>query len=125
MRYPPCKKDPLDITPDGRISYDQIFSSETNTGAYLNSCYNNIQGYGYKYFFFTMLAGFTDDAHDNANPTDNQSATHWYQGSLTPLSNPLDGGTGYNTNYYGQNWQGIRHCYVFLANIDGAALSNK
>ncbi|MDQ6764473.1 MAG: RagB/SusD family nutrient uptake outer membrane protein, partial [Bacteroidota bacterium] len=114
-----CKKDPLDITPNGRISVADVFKDNNQTAAYLNSTYGNIQEYGGHYFFHTMLAGFSDEAHDNDDPTEGLNATAWYNGALTPTNNPLDQG-GWNGNYYGNDWSGIRKCNIFLANIDGA-----
>ncbi|MDQ6763244.1 MAG: RagB/SusD family nutrient uptake outer membrane protein, partial [Bacteroidota bacterium] len=43
--------------------------------------------------------------------------------ALTPTNNPLDQG-GWNGNYYGNDWSGIRKCNIFLANIDGANVNN-
>ncbi|MBA4166789.1 MAG: RagB/SusD family nutrient uptake outer membrane protein [Chitinophagaceae bacterium] len=118
-----CKKDPLNITPNGRIDLKDIFQDNNQTAAYLNSCYGNLQQYGGNYFFHTMLAGFSDEAHDNDDPTEGVNSTAWYNGALTPTNNPLDAG-GWNGNYYGGDWSGIRKCNVFLSNIDGATVTN-
>jgi len=118
-----CKKDPLNITPNGRISVNDVFKDNNQTAAYLNSAYGFLQEYGGHYSFHNMLASFSDEAHDNDDPTDNGSSTAWYNGSLTPTNNPLDNG-GWNGNYYGNDWSGIRKCNVFLAHIDGANVKN-
>jgi hypothetical protein len=118
-----CKKDPLDITPNGRIELADVFKDNNQTAAYLNSCYGFLQQYGGHYNFHTMLAGFTDEAHDNDDPTEGIASTHWYQGGLTPTNNPLDAG-GWDGNYYGNAWAGIRKCNVFLQNIDAANVTN-
>ncbi|MET4082728.1 hypothetical protein ABIB40_002692 [Pedobacter sp. UYP30] len=118
-----CKKDPLDITPNGRISVGDVFKDNNQTAAYLNSAYGYLQEYGGHYFFHTMLAGFSDEAHDNDDPTENLAATAWYNGSLTPTTNPLESG-GWNGNYYGNDWSGIRKCNVFLSHIDDANVTN-
>lgn len=117
-----CKKDPLNITPNGRINLTGIFQDNNQTAAYLNSAYSYIQQYGGNYFFHTMLAGFSDEAHDNDDPTEGLNATAWYNGGLTPTNNPLDAG-GWNGNYYGNAWAGIRSCNVFLQNIDAATVT--
>ena len=118
-----CKKDYLDITPNGRIALADIFKDPNQTAAYLNSAYGNIQEYGGHYFFHTMMAGFSDEAHDNDDPTENTPVTAWYNGGLTPNYNPLDNG-GWMGNYYGNNWTGIRKCNVFINNIDAATVNN-
>lgn len=118
-----CKKDPLDITPNGRIELADVFKDNNETAAYLNSCYGYLQQYGGHYSFHTMLASFTDEGHDNDDPTEGLASTHWYQGGLTPTNNPLDAG-GWDGNYYGNAWSGIRKCNVFLQNIDNASVTN-
>ena len=121
-----CGKDPLDITPNGRISASDVFKDNNQTAAYLNSAYSYLQQYGGGYFFFTMLAAFSDEAHDNDDPTEGLMATQWYNGGLTPTSNPLSaggGGTDWCGNYYGDDWSGIRKCNVFLANIGDATVT--
>jgi hypothetical protein len=40
-----CKKNPLDITPDGRITIKDVFNNEIQTAAFLNSVYAYIPGY--------------------------------------------------------------------------------
>ncbi len=70
-----CKKDPLDITPDGRVTLKDVFADNVQTGAYLNSCYSYIPPYGMSKYFFGLLAGYSDEAHDNDDPTENLGAT--------------------------------------------------
>jgi len=40
-----CKKNPLDITPDGRLTINGVFNNEIQTEAFLNSVYASIPGY--------------------------------------------------------------------------------
>src|SRR5579875_1864865 len=110
-----CKKNPLDITPDGRITLSDVFSDNNKTGDYLNSCYNYIQPQGIAYDWWSFLDGFTDNAHNNDDPTENLNATDWYKGGLSPTHNPLDqvNPGSFNTNYYGKAWDGIRVTNVF------------
>lgn len=121
-----CNKNPLDITPDGRITLQEVFANEDLTGAYLNTIYESIQWYGTAYHYWTMLAGFSDEAHDNDAPQNSdRPVVQWYLGNLSPTNNPLDPQPRYATNnqsYYDKNWAGIRRANVFLANIDDAAI---
>ena len=116
--------DELDITPDGRTTLEDVFDDHYQTGAYLNSGYNYIYNHGLHYFFWAFLAGFSDEAHDNDAPTENLSQVQWYNGALTPTTNPLDM-PGWNNNYYNGSWQGIRTANVFLANIGEANVNNE
>lgn len=111
-----CKKDPLNITPDGRVTLEEVFKDNLQTGAYLNSCYAYIPPYGMSYYVLTLLASFSDEAHDNNDPTENLSSTDWYNGGLTPSHDPLS--QWVNVNY--KEWNGIYKVNIFLANIDKA-----
>ncbi len=111
-----CNKDPLNITPDGRVTLEDVFKDNLKTGAYLNSCYTYIRPYGMSYSVNTMLASFSDEAHDNLDPTQGLSSTDWYNGGLTPSHDPLS--QGVNVNY--KEWNGIYKVNIFLANIDKA-----
>lgn len=127
-----CQKDPLDIMPDGRLTLEQIFADEMMAAEYVNTIYDNINPYGTAYDYFTLLAGFSDEAHDNDFPQDMARApSRWYNGELRPNWNPLDiqfstgtANTESNGNYYRKNWAGIRQANVFLANISGTPFAN-
>lgn len=127
-----CQKDPLDIMPDGRLTLEEIFGDEMMASEYVNTMYDNINPYGTAYDYFTLLAGFSDEAHDNDFPQDMYRApSRWYNGELRPNWNPLDiqFSTGSsnpesNGNYYRKNWAGIRQANVFLANISQTPFAN-
>lgn len=128
---PSCKKDPLDITPDGRISIEQVFKEDILIGAYVNSIYGYIRLYGSAYFPNTMLASFCDDAHDSDDPQDAWSNTsQWYGGMLTTTYNPLDAGTRrdynikWNGQYYEDGWAAIRKANIFLTEIQKANMAD-
>lgn len=109
-----CKNDPLDITPDGRMTLDDIFGQEIRTEAYLNTVYSAIPTYYASYHFLAFLAGITDEAHDSDVGNESSGmANQWLSGALTPSSDPTGGG-------YSAFWTGIYHANVFLANIDDA-----
>lgn len=127
-----CKKDPLDVMPDGRLTLEKIFSDEMMAAEYLNTIYDNINPYGTSYDYNTLLAGFSDEAHDNDFPQDMERApSRWYNGELRPNWNPLDIQSIQNsptplTNgyYYRKAWKGIRQTNTFLTNIGQTVFSN-
>ncbi|MFT4016471.1 MAG: RagB/SusD family nutrient uptake outer membrane protein [Agriterribacter sp.] len=127
-----CKKDPLDLMPDGRITIDQAFQDEMMASEYVNSIYANMQHYGTAYDFWTMLAGYSDEAHDNDFPQDmGRGPSRWYNGELRPNWNPMDipGSCGcsdpyLNGYYYRNSWKAIRLANVFLANIEKTVYAN-
>ncbi len=114
-----CKKDPLDITPDGRITLDAVFKNEKQTEAFLNTVYSNIPSYFYKYQFFAYLEGCTDNAADaDVGNEGSNIANNWISGSLTPSNNPLElAGQGNGIIHYNTFWSGIYDANVFLENV--------
>ena len=121
-----CKKSPLDITPDGRITMDDVFKDELLTEAYLNSTYAFIPAYFSFYEFLAFLSGATDECRDSddGNQWSNIGA-RWWTGGLTPSSNPLaEYGQGNGLDHYSSFWRGIRRANVFLQNIDGVTFTS-
>jgi hypothetical protein len=119
-----CKKNPLDITPDGRITLKDVFADEVKTEAYLNSVYSFIPDYFDSYQQWNFLAGCTDDAQDAEVGNNPGISGDWISGSLTPSYDPLAQGQGRNMDHYASFWSGIRRANVFLANIGNADISN-
>lgn len=115
-----CKKDPLDITPDGRITLDQVFTNEKHTEAYLNTIYKSIPTYFWNYWHWSFMAAATDDIQDSDAGTSPYSlGPQWNVGSLTPSYDPFMRGQ-YPEVRYVMFWTGIRDANVFLENIDNA-----
>ncbi|SDC50378.1 RagB/SusD family nutrient uptake outer membrane protein [Niabella drilacis] len=122
-----CKRDPLDITPDGRMSLEDVFTSEIQTEAYLNTVYASIPSYFNNYAGWSFLAGLTDEAQDAEIGNLSASlAAAWITGSLTPGNNPLAqaGGIGGGQNRYTTFWAGIRDANVFLGKAPDVMFAN-
>lgn len=123
-----CKK-ALDMKPDGKITYDQIFSDNDKTGAFLNTCYQNMFAKGTRYYFW-MRAPV--DASDEAWDTDAEAepslvSGSMYSGAASASShpfmniNPADGAGDYWPRY----WTQIRNCTLFLSRIDKATVKSE
>ncbi|GAB3427366.1 RagB/SusD family nutrient uptake outer membrane protein [Niabella aquatica] len=99
---------------------------------YLNTIYDNINPYGTAYDFWTMLAGFSDEAHDNSFPEAMGSGPgRWYNGELRPDWNPLDipgivgsNDPSQNGNYYKKYWAAVRQTNIFLEGIQKTVFSD-
>lgn len=124
-----CDKDPLDITPDGRITLEDVFQDEDQTEAYLNSVYQNIPNYFWQYQFFAFMAGSSDEAEDSDVGNEGLNVNwDWISGTLTPSFDPLaqsGPGTGRGNDHYPNFWSGIRDANVFLANVETANIPNE
>ncbi|WP_188746869.1 RagB/SusD family nutrient uptake outer membrane protein [Parapedobacter defluvii] len=114
-----CKESPLDITPDGRITFDEVFKDEIQTESFVNTIYSKIPLYFFNYNNYGFLAGITDEAQEVRNTFIGGMALQWQIGALTPSANPLAGMLD-----YGLWWQGIGHANLFLSYIDNANIED-
>lgn len=127
MLFSGCS-DVLNQAPDGKISLQDVFRSDEQTAAYLNSCYAYIPGEGKSYFFHMRGPvdwsdeGWDGDAEAEAGLTSGQL----YSGNVSAARHFnvqwADGGNG---NYWVRMWEGIRKCSVFLDNIDAANVKSE
>ncbi|MCE7042824.1 RagB/SusD family nutrient uptake outer membrane protein [Dyadobacter sp. CY312] len=118
-----CKKDPLDITPDGRITLADVFKSQELTEAYLNTTYERLRKHGCNYHYYTFLSAYGDDSHESNYPEQNFPVAKYITGNISAAENPFDneGSTtqSYNDrNWYERSWVGIRRANVFLQNVN-------
>ncbi|MFI3286533.1 MAG: RagB/SusD family nutrient uptake outer membrane protein [Rikenellaceae bacterium] len=127
--------DQLNIIPEGQLTLDDVFTSDYNTAAYLNSCYEYFPAYGYAYNWRTNLPIiFSDDGHEYST-TNNYISTHMY-GTINSdfWSNWLISDS-WAEQWGNKNWssyrpvtswsvyyQNIKRCNIFLANIDTAVV---
>lgn len=116
-----CKK-VLDATPDGRISYDDIFKDKQLVIAQFNTCFNHLPLKGLNYFFFANNpVGLSDEAWYTRTSGPLVDA---YSGSISASNNSLEttGPLGYPWD--GDFWQSyfkqIRYTNLFIANIGTA-----
>lgn len=104
--------------PDGKITYEDVFSNAKKTAGYLNLCYSQLESFGMSYDRSGFLAGYCSEAY-SARDIENGSATRWCAGEVSPTNIPLNGGAW--SRYY----CGIRYCNKFLANIDTAIVKTE
>lgn len=110
----------LELDPDGRVTIEQVFSTYYRTNEYFNSCYNYVPQIGLTYDGgSTALASFCDEAHD-ANDHKDGSVTGWYEGWTSSTYNPLTAGA---TDFWSNQFQGIRKCNSFLKYIQDPAIA--
>lgn len=119
----------LDIRPDGRLTLDEIFADHHNTAAYLNSCYGNIPGKGFSYYWVcNALTAMSDEGYLVYSTAINDPIpAKMYEGAASASSHPI---RDYNTNNPSDNyyavymWQ-LRQCTIFLQYIDNAKVNTE
>lgn len=130
--------DLLDVSPEGQVTLDDIFTSDYNTGAYLSSCYEYLPPYGWAYNWRTCLpVAYSDEAHEYS--TNASYITTNVYGTITAdfwnndlISDNCSANWG-NRNWYTYRpvtswsvyYQDIKRCNTFLANIDTAVVPDE
>nr|WP_068887635.1 RagB/SusD family nutrient uptake outer membrane protein [Pedobacter panaciterrae] len=107
-----CNKQ-LDLPSDGRITMEQVFSDYNRTRGYLNSCY------GYCPAPNTDRASFGDESQDADDNVVSSRYAAWYGGAITSSSYAQYSADG---SPWGQLYEGIRKCNVFIENIKTATV---
>lgn len=108
----------LDVAPEGQHSLDEIFSDETTTGAYLNSCYEDINAHGFEYMGSNVASSPAINMADNSYFYDKWGSTE-YDGitnvwGMSPVwSNKVFVGK----TLWDLNYRNIRRCNIFLARM--------
>lgn len=118
----------LDVSPDGRKTLDEIFSTEIGTGAYLNSCYENFpQYFTSDYFNTSNTIGLTDDAYEFH--TAQMALVDAYKDAVTPSNNKLAlmgmNGSGRGDSYWAVMFRNIDRCNLFLERIGTAVVPSE
>ena len=104
-------QDALDLRSNGTIDMSEVFKDRNRTRGYLNACYNYIKDPS------VNVGSFTDDAQHSQDITAGSSYDIWYNSDITS-SNFAD--HNWDGNPWGNYFEGVRKCNVFIANIDDA-----
>jgi len=103
-----CNKQ-LELRTNGTTDMSAVFASRNMTRGYLNACYSYISNQP------LYVSGWTDDAvHSNAIESGSDWDI-WYNAGVTSSN---FGTYNYDGDPWGNYFQGIRKCNVFIANID-------
>lgn len=115
----------IDNYPDGRVSFDEIWTQDRFVLGYLHDAYTPLlslrygQGYGYE---VAGLGGvsFLDAATDNARDVDDIEGGAFYQwnnGMVSTANNPIK-----RLNIWENTYRGIAHCNILIAQIPDARI---
>lgn len=104
-------QDSLDLRTNGTIDMSEVFKDRNRTRGYLNACYNYIKDPS------VNVGSFTDDAQHSQDVVAGSSYDVWYHSDIT--SNNFSD-HNWDGNPWGNYFEGVRKCNVFIANIDGA-----
>lgn len=122
-------KEALNMAPEGKLSYDDVFADNDKVGAFLNSCYAELPAKGNVYYYNcrgpVAWSDETWDADAEAEPTLRSASL--YNGGASAASHPItDGNNGSNNAlFWSRYWAGIRNCALFISRIETATVNNE
>lgn len=119
----------LNVSPDGTLTLEQIFSDNEKVAAYLNTCYSYVPAKGNWYYFVTSVPSTLSDEAWDADDCVGLRVVQYYNGNVSAASNPLyedmPGGNKRMGTYWKYYWTAIRNCAEFLAHIDKASVNSE
>jgi len=124
--------DVLDSAPDGKLTYDEIFSDPEKVGAYLNSCYSCMPAKGFRYYQWTNFFDAVCDNGWDAEAVTTLPVPLMYAKEASAAEHPFyiwyssarDDKGPFNSRFWDVYWPAIRKCGVFLKHISNANVDN-
>ena len=123
--------DALDMAPAGYIDMSTIWQDNDRVGAYLNAIYSGNyitdKGIGQWYFTTNTAVAMSDDAWDaDAEVETSLNSSQAYNGIASASNHPLTrAASGVARISWGNLYEGIRKCNVFLTHIDSATVTEE
>lgn len=119
--------DTLDITPDGRLTLDEVFANPDYAEAYLANAFVNIPNKMHWYFWFDNLPTALSDESWSNEDVEGHGAILAYRGQGSSSENVFE--TEYHNQfdaqYWRKYWASIRILNVFLERIPTAAVNSE
>ena len=119
--------DVMDVTPDGRLSLEEVFANPDYTAAYFSQAFDNLPHKMMNYYWFDNLPSALSDESWSSDDVEGVGAINAYKGQGSARENLFE--TCYNENfecqYWERYWKSIRTINVFLQNIPTAAVNSE
>ncbi len=121
-------QDILDPAPDGKLSYEEVFSDQEKVGAYLNTCYSNLPAKGFRYYQWTnFFDAVCDNGWDGEKVMDLPVPLMYHKEASASnhpfydyFSTAVDDKGPNNSRFWEVYWTAIRQCAIFIKYIDNA-----
>ena len=122
--------DALDVSPDGRLTLDQVFQDEDLTKAYFSSCFDYLPKKGLRYYFWTNYPVALSDEGWDCTDGSGAGFAHAITGNCTTTDFYLDvrrdvGDTYSEGGYWELYWGQIRIINTFLQRAPTAAIASE
>lgn len=119
--------DDMNITPDGRLSLEEVFSNPDYVPAYFSTAFDAVPFKMSWYFWFDNLPSALSDESWSCDDVEGVGAINAYKGQGSARENIFE--TQYNDQfdcqYWTRYWKSIRIINVFLQHIPKATVDNE
>lgn len=117
----------LDITPDGRLTMDEVWASADYTEAFHSSAFDNIPDKHVNYYWFDNLPSAISDDGWSCDDVEGVGPVLAYKGQGSAEDNLFEHHylDGFDDRYWSRYWSSIRKINTFLENIPHAAVRNE
>ena len=124
----------LNVKPEGQLSLDDIFSNESTTGAYMNSCYVGMPQYAFSYSAWASVPILlSDDSwqhYQSRCPTayygmSSNRVGCWLIADNVTWGKSSDPGSINNRTSWELFYGNIKKCNIFLSRIDNAVIPSE
>jgi len=117
----------MDITPDGRLTMEEVFTNPEYVPAYFSTAFDAIPFKMSWYYWFDNLPSALSDESWSCDDIEGTGAINAYKGQGSARENIFE--TQYHdqfdNGYWTKYWKSIRILNVFLQNIPTAAVDNE
>lgn len=119
--------DDLDITPDGRLTMDEVWASADYTEAFISSAFDNIPNKHVNYYWFDNLPSALSDDGWSCDDVEGVGPILAYKGQGSAEDNIFEHHylDGFDDSYWSRYWGSIRKINTFLENIPTAAVRSE
>ena len=95
--------DVMDVTPDGRLSLEEVFANPDYTAAYFSQAFDNLPHKMMNYYWFDNLPSALSDESWSCDDVEGVGAINAYKGQGSARENLFE--TCYNENFECQYWE--------------------
>ncbi len=119
--------DVLDVTPDGRLTMDEVWASSDYTEAFLSSAFDNIPSKHVNYYWFDNLPSALSDDGWSCDDVEGVGPILAYKGQGSASDNLFEHKylDGFDCEYWKRYWASIRKINTFLEAIPTAAVRSE
>lgn len=119
--------DVMDVTPDGRLTMEEVFSNPDYVPAYFSTAFDAIPFKMSWYYWFDNLPSALSDESWSCDDVEGTGAVNAYKGQGSARENIFE--TMYNDQfdygYWNKYWKSIRILNVFLKNLPTASVDSE